>query len=290
MENPSAPASVSPEWLAQNLENHDKILVLACHCDPASHNTQKTIELYENLHIPNAILCDVSDLSDSLSPFPHQAPSAEDFIKKIQKLGISPHKHIVCYSFGPIPAAPRIWWLLRLFGFQNVSVLNTSLSSWEKNNFPVSSQKYTPPRPLHEPISVEYQHHLIADHIQVLHAVSQNDDSPKVIDARSKERFFAMSPEPREPSTSGHITGSLNMPFPLVFSQENLPLLPKTRLRQLFAEHYVDPDKPHIFTCGSGVTACVLAWAQASVGCQDSAVYDGSWAHWISDPSRPTSP
>lgn len=230
---------------------------------------------YENAHIPGAMFFDVEAVADHGTDLPHMLPSAHDFELAVEALGISSGEQVVVYDqTGVAMAAARAWWMFRAFGHDEVCVLNGGLPAWQLRGYPVIGvQPPAPPAP--GAFTAELQPNLVRRREDVLRAVQ--DHSAAIVDARSTERFTGQATEPRPGLRCGHIPGSLNIPFSTLLDPATGRMKDRDKLKAIFADV---PPGAVITSCGSGITACVLALGLYLAGREDAAVYDGSWAEW----------
>jgi thiosulfate/3-mercaptopyruvate sulfurtransferase len=236
---------------------------------------------WERKRIGKAVFFDIDEIADHDNPMPHMLPYAVDFADAAEQLGISTHDIIVVYDqAGLAMAASRVWWTFRVFGHENVYVLNGGLPAWEAEGFPVNTSPPEPPVRGH--YEAAFRPHLVRGMESVLKATQE--EACLILDARSAGRFAGNMPEPRPGVRSGHIPGSRNIPFVDILDPETGKFKPKKELEQYFNK--LDKDKNIIASCGSGVTACVLALALYSTGIAEAAVYDGSWAEWGQEASQ----
>ena len=265
------PPLVSTAWLGTHLGAPDLAIVDASWHLP----TQKRDARAEYLagHIPGAVFFDIDAISDPSSGLPHMLPGPEEFEAAMGALGIGDGMRIVVYDSQGLYSAPRAWWTLRAFGATRVAVLDGGMPQWiaEKRSVETGESRPKPARFTARPISGA-----VADVAAVQHALSTG--AAQVVDARSAARFRGEAPEPRAGVRSGHMPGSLSVPFDRVV--EGRRLAPVEHVRRVFAGAGVDLARPVITTCGSGVTAAVLSLALASLGKTDVALYDGSWSEW----------
>ena len=268
-------ALVSTEWLAKHLNTPDVRVVDASWQLPGSE--QNALEEFENLHIPGAVYFDVDDIADTDVDLPHMLPSPEIFSSKARKLGLGDGLKIVVYDgSGGYLAAARVWWMFRVFGHDDVAVLNGGLPKWQEENRPLESG---PARPKERHFTARMDNTLTRD----LGQVTANLESRReqVVDARNRSRFTGAKPEPRPAKRQGHIPGSVNLPIgALMDPADGFTLRPADDIAAAFERAGVDRSKPVIATCGSGITAAVVALALYLLGHKDIPVYDGSWAEW----------
>ena len=266
-------ALVSTEWLATHLDAPDLRIVDGTFTLPGVTPTGH--ELYAARHIPGAVFFDIDDIADEHNPLPHMLPSPEKFSARMRKLGLGDGHKIVCYDSAGLSSAGRPWWMLRVFGHQDVAILDGGLLKWQAEG-----------RPLTDDIPALRERHftarlntlLVRDKAQMLGNLTAERE--QVIDARSRARFEGSAKEPRAGLRSGHIPGSLNLPFDELTDRETRTLLPAEALATRFAAAGLERGKPVVASCGSGVTACALAFGLHLLGWPDAAVYDGSWSEW----------
>jgi thiosulfate/3-mercaptopyruvate sulfurtransferase len=265
---------VSTAWLAEHLNAPDIRIVDATHYLPNEGKNAR--ELFEEAHIPGAVFFDIDDIAETGRDLPHMVPPPEKFSSKVRKLGLGDGSRIVVYDQKGIVSAPRVWWMFRLFGHQDVAVLDGGLPKWQREGRPVTDG----------PARISGERHFTArmnnTMLRDLEQMRRNLDRPRaqVVDARSAGRFAGDAPEPREGLRGGHIPGSANVPHESLIDPETGTLKDEAQVLSIFKEAGIDPKKPVVTSCGSGVTACVLALALRTVGAKDVAVYDGSWAEW----------
>ncbi len=273
-------ALVSTEWLAQHLDDPEVGIIDASWYLPAQ-NRDAAAE-YGQAHIPGAVYFDIDEISDTSSDLPHMIPSAEGFAAKVGALGLGNGFRIVAYDSGSMMASCRAWWMFRLFGYDDVAVLSGGFAKWRRENRPVESGEVTPvPRTL----TVRFRPELVRSLDQM-----QENLRPKtaqVLDARSRGRFDGTEPETRPGLRGGHIPGSTCLHYPKLTDPETGEFLPAGELEAAFEDCGVDLDRPAVGTCGSGVSACVLALGLHLLGHEDYAVYDGSWTEWGGRPDTP---
>lgn len=263
---------VSTDWLARHLNDPDlRILDASWYLPDAGRNARAE---YEAGHIPGARFFDIDEISDQRSALPHMAPPPEKFISRMRAMGVGDGHQVVVYDGAGLFSAARVWWLFRLMGKQDVAVLNGGLPKWQaegralEDMAPVLRDRH---------ITVSRQNHLVRDVTQVAHAAKLGH--AQVLDARAAARFAGEAPEPRPGLRAGHIPGALNLPFGQVLNADGT-MKDAAGLKAAFEAAGVDLSQPVITTCGSGVTASVLALALERLGHRDWSLYDGSWAEW----------
>jgi thiosulfate/3-mercaptopyruvate sulfurtransferase len=232
-------------------------------------------EKWHQRRIADAVFFDIDEIADLDNPMPHMLPYAVDFADAIETLGISSTDTVVVYDqSGLAMAASRVWWTFRVFGHDNVCVLNGGLPAWEAEGLPVNTS--APMVPKRGEFNACFRPNLVRGMVAV-HQASQEGNCV-ILDARSAGRFKGEMPEPRPGLRPGHIPGSRNIPFAEILDPETGKFKSTNELTKYF--HSLDDNKNIITSCGSGVTACVLALALHTIGKKDVAVYDGSWAEW----------
>jgi len=276
---PAPPVLVSAEWLAAECEAPDLRLLDATWYLPGSESDAAAD--YAVAHIPGAPFFDIDAVADRSSDLPHMLPRAEDFAAAVGAMGIGNEDRIVVYDRGDIPSAARLWWMFHVFGHPWVAVLEGGLAAWQAIGGSVRSGPETVRR---RDFTAAFEPRLVADRARVLAAVGRGDS--QIVDARSSDRFAGTAPEPRPGLARGHIPQSRNLPYEALYDVDGRLHDPAT-LAARFATAGVDPARPVIATCGSGISACSIALALARLGHRDWAVYDGSWAEWGADPSLP---
>jgi thiosulfate/3-mercaptopyruvate sulfurtransferase len=233
-------------------------------------------------HIPGAVFFDIDGIADHSTDLPHMLPSPAEFATAARRLGVEPDSEIVVYDSEGIRSAPRVWWTFRVMGHDAVRVLDGGLKAWLAEGRPVETGWPEPPP--HGEFKAHFRPALVRD----VAAMRANVDSraEQVVDARSGERFRAEAPEPRAGLRGGHIPGSRNTPFTELVAADGT-LKPPEAIRAAFEAAELDLEKPIVASCGSGLTAAVLALGLARIGRDDVAVYDGSWTEWGGLPDTP---
>ena len=266
------PPLVSTEWLAERLSAPDiRIADASWYLPQAGRNARAE---YDAAHIPRAVFFDIDDLSDEKNALPHMLAPGTKFASRMRKLGLGDGNLIVVYDGAGVYSAPRAWWMLRAMGHEGVAVLDGGLPKWIKEGRPVedvrpsfSARHFTPMT----------NHALVRDLAQVASNIEMH--TAQLIDARGAPRFKGEEEEPRPGVRRGHVPGSLNVPYTELTGPDGT-LKPKAELLKVFSAHGVDPSKPAITTCGSGITAAILMLALEVSGAKQVALYDGSWAEW----------
>jgi thiosulfate/3-mercaptopyruvate sulfurtransferase len=232
-------------------------------------------------HIPGAVFFDIDAIADRRGGLPHMLPSADEFGRAVGALGISNDARVVVYDTRGVVSAARVWWTFRAFGHERVAVLDGGLARWKTEGRPLESGEPTP-RP--RAFAAARQPGLVRDLTSMQANLTSRGE--QVLDARSRGRFAGTEPEPRAGLRGGHIPGSLNLPYDELY-RADATLRPAGELRHALEAAGVDLARPVVTTCGSGVTASVLALALYLVGRPDTAVYDGSWTEWAGRPDTP---
>ncbi len=233
-------------------------------------------------HIPGAIFFDIDEIADLKSEFPHMLPPPEKFSSRMRSMGIGDGTRVVVYDSKGLFSAARVWWMFRVMGHEDVTVLNGGLPKWKREGLPLESGDPRPRSTRH--FTSRRNADLVRD-VSDIKALLK-DRSAEIVDARAAERFEGRAPEPRPGLRSGHIPGAHNVPYGKLLKQDGTLKSPE-EIQAVFTEAGVDLSKPVVTSCGSGITASVLALALARIGHRKTAVYDGSWAEWGADQSLP---
>ncbi|QGM98193.1 3-mercaptopyruvate sulfurtransferase [Methylocystis parvus] len=262
---------VSPQWLSENLASPDILVFDASWHMPASGRDARAE--FEAGHIPGAVFFDVDAIADHSAGLPHMLPSPDAFAAEMQRLRFGDGMHAIVYDSVGLFSAPRLWWTMKVFGVEKVSILAGGLPAWKAEGRPVGTGDFArEPRPF----TPRFNPELVADAARVNAALESR--AAQVVDARSGERFLGRAAEPRPGLRSGHMPGAYNLPFGSVI--EGGKMKDKAGLEAAFAAAGLDPDRPTIASCGSGMTACILSLAFAAASHPMMAVYDGSWSEW----------
>lgn len=275
-----SPALVSTDWLAEHIHAPDVRVVDASYYLP--HEGLDPRAEYEAHHIPGAVFFDIDEIADSASPLPHMLPPPEKFSSRVRKLGLGDGVRIVVYDQRGIMSAPRVWWTFQVFGHDDVAVLDGGLPKWMQEGRPVEEGAV---KAGERHFTARVNSLMVRDRDQVLANVKSGRE--QLLDARASGRFEGTAPEPREGLRSGHVPGSLNLPFTELLDPATQTVLPPDRLRAKFQAAGIDLQRPVVTTCGSGITAAVLTLGLHLLGHKDLALYDGSWAEW-GDPEGDT--
>lgn len=272
---------VTTDWLAQEQGARDlRIADATLHANFPGDSPRDAAAEFAAGHIPGAVFMDLAGFADPESPLPSMLPAPERFASRMAKLGLGDGTRIVLYDDAPHRTAARAWMMLRSFGFTEVAILDGGLAKWRAEGRPLErGEAAAAPRhatPRDRGVGV-------VGMAQVRVAI--DDGSAQVVDARSAARFTGAEPDPRPDVAPGHIPGSYNLPYSRLFEADGT-WKRGDALRRAFEEAGVDPARPMLMTCGSGITASVLAFGARLLG-QDAAVYDGSWSEWGADPATP---
>jgi len=270
--NPLVPTS----WLAGRLDD-PRTVVLDATLPPVGITPPvDTFARYVASHISGAIFFDIEALSDSSTPLPHMMPTAEAFSLDMSALGIDDRMAICIYEQEGVFSAPRAWWMLRTFGARDVSILDGGLRAWVEAGLPTSSGPvHRAPANFHATLDRE----AIRDFPQMQQLIAGRG---QILDARSAGRFAGAAPEPRSGISSGHMPGATSIPYTELVADGRLKSV--EQLHKVFEATGVDLKQPITTTCGSGVTAAVIALALEIAGADRVSLYDGSWAEYAQHP------
>ena len=263
---------VSTDWLAARLDAPDIVVVDGSWYLPAQ-NRNAAAE-YAERRIPGAVRFDIDTVKDTQSDLPHMLPGPEAFAAAVGAMGIGDGMRIVVYDGPGLFSAPRVRWTFRTFGARDVVILEGGFAKWEAEGRPV--EQGLPPARAARSFTARLDHSAVASADDVARALASG--GTQVVDARPADRFRGEAPEPRPGVRSGHMPGALNVPATALV--ENGRLKDPQALAAAFAEAGTDLDRPVITSCGSGVTAAILATALESIGKPVRALYDGSWSEW----------
>ncbi len=272
-------ALVSTDWLERELGASDLRVVDATKFMAGTDRDARAE--YEAGHIPGAVFMDLTELADSHSDVENMAPPPEKFASRMQSLGLGDGSRIVLYDDSPLKSAARAWWLLKLFGAHDVALLDGGLAKWKAEGRPLEMGKQT----------LRHRHFTVWRDAKAVRSKDQmlaNVDSgaEQVVDARPAARFTGEERDPRPGMAPGHIPGSRSLPHSQLFNADGT-WKQGDELKAAFDAAGIDLDKPLVTTCGSGMTATVLAFGAHLLGKDDVAVYDGSWSEWGADAATP---
>ena len=263
---------VSSEWLNQNLDKV-KILDASWHLPNVKRNS---FEEYKTSHITNSVFFDIDKYSNQETNLPHMLPSKKDWEIIVSNLGISNSDHIIVYDNSEVFSSCRVWYTFLYFGHNPdlISILDGNFEKWVKEKRPVSKEITKNEKSNY--IANENSS-LVINKSKVNENITQNKF--QLIDARGEQRFLGLQPEPRKELRSGNIKGSINLPFQKIIN-ENRTFKKKDELIKIFKSKDISFEKEMAFTCGSGVTACILGLANSLISGKKPIIYDGSWAEY----------
>lgn len=268
---------VSTEWLAANLGAPD-LVVFDCSTYLPGEPGNKH-DAFRQAHIPGARMFDIDAIADADTDLPHMLPTPGRFAKLIGALGVGNDTRVVFYDQHGLRSSPRGWWMMGVFGHDRSAVLDGGLPKWLREGRPVEAGDAPAPAP------AAFVPDFRAERVKGIGDVKRivADGSALILDARAKGRFDGTAPEPRAGLPSGHMPGAANVPVNLVANADGT-VKDAAALKKLFAEAGVTGSRPVVTSCGSGVTACVLAFGMVRAGFAEPAVYDGSWTEWAGRP------
>ena len=272
---PEPGALVSTDWLDAHLDDPAIRVVETTWYLPADGRSGRAE--YESGHIRGAAFWDIDGIADPDDPRPHMAPSPARFAARMGELSIGDSTRVVAYDRVGMMTVGRAWWMLRYFGHGSVSILDGGFAKWIAEG---RSTDAGPPAP--RPAPDAFTAGPRPDRISDLEAIAASLDGAalQILDARAPGRFAGTEPEPRPGCRAGHIPGSRNLPFNRLVDPESGTVRPPAELRALFGDAGIDVERPVTTTCGSGVTASLLAFGLHLIGQDEVAVYDGSWSEW----------
>ncbi|WP_340199032.1 sulfurtransferase [Ascidiimonas sp. W6] len=258
---------VDTQWLSEHLNDTDLIILDATIGKTTTHTSA-------NVCIPGAQFFDLKkDFCEPDAPFPSTVPTAKTFEKGCQKLGITAQSTLVIYDDKGIYSSPRAWWLFSIMGHPKVFVLDGGLPAWQAANYPVTN-KYAAPKALGN-----FKAQLQLENIRFFKDIEENllQKEFLLVDARSAGRFTNTEADPRPGLRSGHIPDSYNLPYTELL--ENGKFKSVEKLKKVF-QPLLKEKRPLVFSCGSGITACVVLLASEGILPQPKSVFDGSWTEW----------
>ncbi|GFN98344.1 sulfurtransferase [Plakobranchus ocellatus] len=269
---------VSVQWLKQKISskiNNFRLLDASWHLPNTGRDAK--VEFAQN-HIPGALFFDIDNCAVEDTDLPHMIPSAQVFENYVGGLGINNETHVVVYDNNPtfpLFSAQRVWWMLRLFGHENTSLLEGGLPKWLAEGGEVT-QEVTPIQK--QTFTAKFNPALIKYYGDIERNISASAFT--LVDARPQGRFQGIAPEPRDDTKPGCIPGSKNIPFLALMNAEDRTVKRPEELKAIFQEAGIDIEKHFVVSCGSGISACILALAAHLCGNDDVAVYDGAWTEW----------
>lgn len=283
---PSPAHLVSTDWLATRLGEPDLAVLDASWYLPAMNRDGRAEYLAG--HIPGAAFFDIDEIADHSTSLPHMLPDQDAFARAMGELGVGDGMEVVVYDGAGLFSAPRVWWMLRIFGVRNVHVLDGGLPKWTAEGRPVErgAPKRRDGQPAGTQFTARFDEGAVASFDDVRRALESG--VAQVADARSAPRFNGEAPEPRPGLPSGHMPGACNVPATSLVADGRLK--PTDAVLRAFAQAGVDPDRPLITSCGSGVSAAILNLALAMANKPAPRLYDGSWSEWAARPDAPIDP
>ena len=271
---------VSTEWLEAHLGSPDIAIIDASWHLPAVNRDAK--KEFAEAHIPGAQLFDIDELSDTASSLPHMLPSPEKFSSRMRKMGIGDGKRVIAYDSVGLFSAARAWWMFKVFGHEDVAVLDGGLRKWLAEGRPTEDGPALPRQERH--FTARFKGSMVKDMKEV--AAALKSGTAQLADARSGTRFRGEEVEPRAHVRAGHMPGARNVHYASLLNADGT-LKPASDIEAAFRAAGVDLSRPVITSCGSGVTAAILTLGLTLAGTRDHALYDGSWTEWGGTPDNP---
>ena len=269
---------VSAAWLNERIGAPDIRVLDATWFMPNDPRDAKA--LYAERRIPGAIFFDIDESSDLSSDLPHMLPPPEKFASRMKKAGVGDGTRVIIYDNHGLMTAARVWWTFRVFGHEDVAVLDGGFPAWEKAGYEIETG--APRARMERHFTPRVRADLVRNLTDVQRAIDGGNKT-SILDARAAPRFKGEAPEPRAGLRSGHMPGALNVPFGSLLNADGT-MKPTDELKQLFDGAGLKGNAAPICSCGSGITAAVIALALARTGRWDAAVYDGSWSEWGGHP------
>lgn len=268
---------VSTEWLNAHLGSPDIAIIDASwHLPTAKRDTKAE---FAAGHIPGAQVFDIDAISDTASNLPHMLPSPEKFSSIVRKLGIGDGKKVIAYDAAGLFSAARAWWMFKVFGHEDVVVLDGGLPKWMAEGRPLEDGPALKPQERH--FTARYRRMMVRDQSDV--AAALKSGAAQIADARSGTRFRGEEVEPRPGVRAGHMPGARNLHYASLLNPDGT-LKSRSEIEAAFRAAGVDLSRPVITSCGSGITAAILSLGLTLVGVRDHALYDGSWTEWGGNP------
>lgn len=264
---------VSTEWLAERLQSPDIVVIDASWHLPAAKRDAKSE--FATKHIPGAQFYDLDAGSEPNTTLPHMLPSPEKFARDMKALGVGDGKSVIVYDAAGLFSAARLWWMLKTFGLADAAVLDGGLPKWEVENRPLEDG--TPAKPQERHFTPRLDRTKVKSISDVASAIASK--SAQIADARSGSRFRGEEAEPRPGVRAGHMPGARNVHYSTLLNSDGTLKTDKA-LRDAFEQAGINLARPVITSCGSGVTAAILALGLTELGVKDFALYDGSWTEW----------
>ena len=270
---------VSTQWLADHLGSPDIAIIDASwHLPTANRDAKKE---FRDAHIPGAQFFDIDELSDTASSLPHMLPSPEKFSSRMRKMGIGDGKRVIAYDSVGLFSAARAWWMFKVFGHDDVTVLDGGLKKWLAEGRATEDGPALPRQERH--FTARFKGSMVKDMKEVAAALKSR--TAQVADARSATRFRGEEVEPRPHVRAGHMPGARNVHYASLLTPDGTLKSP-AEIEAVFEAAGVDLAKPVITSCGSGVTAAILTLGLTLTGARDHALYDGSWTEWGGTPDN----
>jgi thiosulfate/3-mercaptopyruvate sulfurtransferase len=267
-------ALVSTEWVAAHISDPD-LRVLDCTWHHVSTNLDGRTQ-YRGRHLPGSVHFDIDHIADPTSPLPHMLPTTADFAKKVGLLGVGNGDRVVVYdrTCGGAAAA-RVWWMFRVFGYDNVAMLDGGFGKWTKEKLPT---EMTPVRPEPRTFTATFNPALVRSFDDMKANLTAGRE--QVIDARGPAKYDGTQEDVFPFKKLGHIPNAVNIPWGDLIDAETGVVIAQDALAARFAAAGIDLERPIVTTCASGITSCVITLGLHVLGYRNAAVYDGSWAEW----------
>lgn len=266
-------ALISCEWLWHHLDRPDLVILDATFFLPRQQRNAR--EEFNLRHIEGAQFFDIDEIADPSNGLPHTLPSADQFARQVGQLGIDNDTWVCVYDDNHFFASARAWWMFRVFGHEQVKVLDGGLTRWKQLPFPLTDERK---QPMPKRFNAVFRQELFADLEQM--QVIQQQGCMQILDARSEDSFEGRRPLHEPGLRPGHIPGSINIPYRKLFLPDDHRLRAAEQLQRILSSAAVDASKPMVTSCGSGVSAALLLLALYQTGVREVPMFDGSWAEW----------